>query len=500
MKSSNVRVKQWHVAMMMAALVVGCSADQTGVSGPKTDTAALVSARTGAILTNSAAVDLGTAGDFVILSKSGISTVPQSVITGNIGVSPIARGGMTGFSETMDGTNSFSTSGQVVGKMFAADYSGSSPSNLGIAVLDMQAAYTNAAGRAPDYTEVGAGDIGGMTLSPGTYKWSTGVLIPADVTLNGGPNDVWIFQIAGTVTQASGTRVTLTGGAQARNIFWQVADVVALNTTAHMEGIILAQTGITLATGATVNGRLLAQTAVTLQMNVVTQPYTGAILTNSAAVDLGTAGDFVILSKSGISTVPQSVITGNIGVSPIARGGMTGFSETMDGTNSFSTSGQVVGKMFAADYSGSSPSNLGIAVLDMQAAYTNAAGRAPDYTEVGAGDIGGMTLSPGTYKWSTGVLIPADVTLNGGPNDVWIFQIAGTVTQASGTRVTLTGGAQARNIFWQVADVVALNTTAHMEGIILAQTGITLATGATVNGRLLAQTAVTLQMNVVTQP
>ncbi|HEY5491359.1 MAG TPA: ice-binding family protein, partial [Gemmatimonadaceae bacterium] len=85
-------------------------------------------------------------------------------------------------------------------------------------------------------------------------------------------NDVWIFQIAGTVTQANATRVTLTGGAQARNIFWQAAGVVALGTTAHMEGIILGQTGITLATGATVNGRLLAQTAVTLQMNVVTQP------------------------------------------------------------------------------------------------------------------------------------------------------------------------------------------------------------------------------------
>lgn len=272
MNSSNVRVKQWHVAMAMAALVVGCAADQTGVSGPKADTATLVSARRGAILTNSAAVDLGAAGDFVILAKTGISTVPQSVVTGNIGVSPIARGGLTGFSETMDPTNTFSTSGQVVGKMFAADYSVPSPSNLGIAVLDMQAAYTNAAGRAPDYTEVGGGDIGGMTLTPGTYKWSTGVMIPADVTLNGGPNDVFIFQIAGTVTQANATRVTLTGGAQARNIFWQAAGVVALGTTAHMEGIILAQTGITLATGATVNGRLLAQTAVTLQMNVVTQP------------------------------------------------------------------------------------------------------------------------------------------------------------------------------------------------------------------------------------
>jgi hypothetical protein len=220
----------------------------------------------------------------------------------------------------------------------------------------------------------------------------------------------------------------------------------------------------------------------------------------SASVDLGTSGNFVILAKSGVSTVPQSAVTGNIGVSPIARGGLTGFSTIMDVSNTFSTSTQVLGKLYAADYASPSPVKLRTAVLDMQAAYTNAAGRAPNYTELGAGNIGGMTLSPGTYKWSTGVLIPTNVTLKGGPNDVWIFQIAGTVTQASATRVILAGGAQSRNIFWQAAGVVAIGTTAHMEGVVLAQTAITLATGATVNGRLLAQTAVTLQKSVVTQP
>ena len=272
MKSSIGRQHVGYVAFLLAALGAGCTPEGMGVADTSPGGADPTSTSMGLKLTGTAPVNLGTSGNFVILAKSGISTVPQSVVTGNIGVSPIARGGITGFSEKMDISNTFSTSGQVVGKLFAADYSGSSPSNLGLAVLDMQAAYTNAAGRAPDHTELGGGNIGGMTLSPGTYKWGTGVLIPTDVTLNGGPNDVWIFQVAGTVTQASGTRVNLTGGAQARNIFWQVADVVALGTTAHMEGIILGQTGITLATGATVNGRLLAQTAVTLQMNVVTQP------------------------------------------------------------------------------------------------------------------------------------------------------------------------------------------------------------------------------------
>lgn len=263
MKSPNGIVLKWQLAFLLTAVIAGCSADERGVS--------LVSAHAVAA-TSPASVDLGAAGDFAILAKSGISTVPQSVVTGNIGVSPIARGGLTGFSETMDLLNTYSTSTQVIGRLYAADYTSPSPGKLGAAVLDMQAAYTDAAGRAPDFTELGAGNIGGMTLSPGTYKWSSVVLIPTDVTLNGGPNDVWIFQVAGGITQASATRVILTGGALARNIYWQAAGVVALGTTAHMEGIVLGKTGITLATGATVNGRLLAQTAVTLQMNVVTQP------------------------------------------------------------------------------------------------------------------------------------------------------------------------------------------------------------------------------------
>lgn len=251
--------------ILLAGLMAGCTTDDKTVSptgpGGTTDSGL-----------NAAPVNLGASSAYVILAKSGISTVPQSAVTGNIGVSPIARGGITGFSETMDGSNTFSTSTQVVGKLYAADYASPSPSNLGTAVLAMQAAYTDAAGRAPDHTELGTGNIGGMTLSPGTYKWSTGVLIPTDVTLNGGPNDVWIFQIAGGITQASATRVILAGGARAENIFWQAAGVVAIGTTAHMEGIVLAQTAITLATGASVNGRLLAQTAVTLQKNAVTQP------------------------------------------------------------------------------------------------------------------------------------------------------------------------------------------------------------------------------------
>ncbi len=218
------------------------------------------------------AVNLGAAGGFAILAKSGISTVPLSAVTGDVGVSPAAATYVTGFSPMADPSNVYSTSPQVTGKIYAADYAVPTPSNLTTAVGDMQLAFTDAAGRAPGVTELGAGDISGRTLVPGVYKWGTGLLLTTDVTLSGRATDVWILQIAQDLTVGSGVTVHLSGGAQAKNVFWQVAGMVELGTTSHLEGVILTQTAITLATGASVNGRLLAQTAVSLDASTVVAP------------------------------------------------------------------------------------------------------------------------------------------------------------------------------------------------------------------------------------
>ena len=218
-------------------------------------------------------LNLGTAGNFAILAKSGISTVPASAITGALGVSPIESTAITGFSLILDSSGQFATSSQVTGKVYAPDYVSPTPVNLTTAVSDMQTAYTDAAGRTlPDHTELGSGNIGGMTLASGLYKWSTGVTIPANATLSGGSNEVWIFQISGDLSIAGATAVVLSGGAQACNIFWQVAGGVGvdLGTTSQFEGTILAQAAIHLETGASINGRLLAQTAVTLDANTIT--------------------------------------------------------------------------------------------------------------------------------------------------------------------------------------------------------------------------------------
>jgi Ice-binding-like len=212
-------------------------------------------------------VDLGLAGEFVILSKSGITNVYKSVVTGDIGTSPIT-GAAIGL-----------TCSEVTGTIYSVDAAGPLPctitnaSRLTTSVGDMQTAYTDAAGRSnPDFINLGAGDIGGKTLTAGLYKWTSAVIIPTDITISGSSTDVWIFQIAGTLTMSSAVNITLANGAQAKNIYWQTAGAVTLGTTTHFEGNILGATGINLQTGASINGRLLAQTAVTLQMNTVTQP------------------------------------------------------------------------------------------------------------------------------------------------------------------------------------------------------------------------------------
>jgi len=216
-------------------------------------------------------VDLGFAGNYAVLAKSAINNNPTSDITGDLGISPAAGSFMTGFALTDE--TGYATSDQVSGRLYAADMADPTPSNLTTAVENMATAYDEAADRsAPDFVELYAGDISGRTLSPGLYSWSNTVTVPGDVTLSGGADDVWIFQIAENLTLSSDVEIILTGGAQAQNIFWQVAGEVTVGTNAHMEGVILSMTGITLTTGASINGRMLAQTAVIFDENIVVQP------------------------------------------------------------------------------------------------------------------------------------------------------------------------------------------------------------------------------------
>ena len=255
-------------ALLLVVLISACNKDLgNGSSNLAGNASNLKSAELPSTSGSLAGVNLGLAGEFVILSKTGITDVYKSAVTGDVGTSPITGAAM------------LLKCNEVTGTIYTVDAAGPLPcrvtnaTRLGIAVLNMQAAYTDAAGRVnPDFLNLGAGNIGGKTLTPGLYKWSTSLIIPTDVTISGSPTDVWIFQVAGTLKMSSAVRITLAGGAQAKNIFWVVAGAVTFGTTSHFEGNILGQTGINLQTGATINGRMLAQTAVTLQMNTVVIP------------------------------------------------------------------------------------------------------------------------------------------------------------------------------------------------------------------------------------
>jgi hypothetical protein len=363
----------------------------------------------------------------------------------------------------------------------------------------------------------------------------TSVLIGVAVQTSGTTANNFTSPVAYTVTAADSTTATYT-------VTVTVAPISAKAITAYslagVSGIIneVAKTiSVTLPTGTNVTALVATfqttgtsvlvgaavQTSGTTANNftspvaytvtagdTTTTTYTVTVTLSATAakgpapVILGSAGNFVILAKSGISTTGTTAVVGDIGLSPAAASFITGFSLIADPTNTFSTSSLVTGKVYAANYAPPTPATMTTAIGDMQTAFTDAAGRtSPNFTELGAGNISGMTLVPGLYKWGTGVLISnVGVTLSGGVNDVWIFQIAGNLTVNNSAKVTLIGGAQAKNIFWQVSGQATLGTADAFNGIILSQTLISLNTGATLTGRALAQTAVTLNATTITTP
>jgi hypothetical protein len=217
---------------------------------------------------------------------------------------------------------------------------------------------------------------------------------------------------------------------------------------------------------------------------------------NEPIVTLGTAGGYAILTKAGISTVPSSVISGNIAVSPIASTAITGFDPmTLDGGGTFSSASQITGFAFAASYAAPTPAILTAAVGDMGIAYADAASRLnPVAARINllAGNLVGSTLSAGVWTFTTPVVIGGDITFDGDKDAIFIIQIAQTLSIGTNVKVALTGGALASNIFWQVAGAITVEVGAHMEGILLGATSAVFKTGSSLNGRILVQTACTL--------
>ncbi|MFA7403708.1 MAG: ice-binding family protein [Pelobacteraceae bacterium] len=377
---------------------------------------------------------------------------------------------------------------------------------------------TNVTALVATFTTTGTGVKVGSAVQTSTAT-ANNFTSPVVYTVTAADGSTATYTVTVTVASATNsakaiTAYSFTGSAgvinqSAKTIAVTVPDgttVTALAATFTTTGTTV-KVGNTVQTSGSTTNNFSSPVAYTVTAaDGTTATYTvtvnAAVLNGPPPVNLGTAENFVILAKTGVSTTGTSAVVGDIGVSPAAASFITGFSLIADSTNTFSRSSLVTGKIYAANYAPPTPANMTAAISDMQTAFTDAAGRTtPDFTELGAGNISGLTLVPGLYKWGTGVLVTnAGVTLSGGPNAVWIFQIAGNLTVNNSANITLSGGAQAKNVFWQVAGQATLGTAAHFNGIILSQTLISLNTGAAMNGRALAQTAVTLNANAVTQP
>jgi hypothetical protein len=208
--------------------------------------------------------DIQTAGNYTVLAGTGITTVPTSVITGNIAVWDANLADMTGFSFTDD---VFST--QIIGTNQAYAKDADPEEDLEAAALDMIAVYDDAAGKAGENSDhLLSGGLNAVTLAPRIYTFTTDVSLTGDITFAG--NGQYIIQITGNLVQYPNKSVILSGGALAENIYWQVTGTIAVGAGAHMKGILLGNTSVTLITGSSFEGRVFAQTLCALQSATIT--------------------------------------------------------------------------------------------------------------------------------------------------------------------------------------------------------------------------------------
>lgn len=274
------------------------------VSGRRINAYNALLAAAPAIPTNPTTVNLGTAGNYAILAKTKITTTGATSITGDIGISPAAASILEGFSPSLNGSGTFSTSTYVTGRIYAADYTEPTPTALTATVSAMEAAYTDASGRTQDELNRLGGTLPlGTTFTRGIYKWGTNVNITGDITLSGSATDIWIFIITGNLDISVSKKVLLSGGAQAKNVFWVVAGTTTIEPGSTFEGNILGGPGastIAMQSEAILHGRALGQTDVTLIANTITAPAPSS----AKAITV-----FTIPSQVGSTTINESAET-----------------------------------------------------------------------------------------------------------------------------------------------------------------------------------------------
>lgn len=468
--SASVPIGATQQFTAMASYADGASRDVTALSTWSTDNAGVAGVDAGSGLATGVASGTAAIGaTFGGKSHSQALTV-TAVAVASIAVTPVSA------SIPIDGVQQFTATATYTDGS-SSDVSGSAVWNsasTAVATVGQNGVAQGVAGGSAVISATLGTKSDSQTLTVRSATLTSVAVTPVGAAIPVGDTR----QYTATASYSDGTSANVTSSSN-----WTSGNpgVVTIDSAS---GVATARSGGAALISASYKGQNAAQT-------LTVSPAVGP-----AAVILGGAGNFAILSKTGVTDVPSSAITGNVGSSPIS-GAFVGIGCP-----------EVNGTIYSVDAAGpacavADPVLLTAAIGDMQTAYTDAAGRPAGvgpFLNVGAGTVANQTLVAGTYTWGSNVTIPTDLTLNGGPNDVWIFQVTGKLNISPNMRVILSGGAQAKNIFWQVTGAVTLDTHSHFEGNVLAQTNIAMLTGASLNGRLLAQTAATLQQNTVVKP
>jgi len=337
------------------------------------------------------APDLLTAKSFAVLGASTVTNTGSSVLTGDLGVSPGLA--ITGFPP-----------GTVTGTTHAGDAVALQ------AQSDLVTAYNALAGQACDFNLTGQ-DLGGKTLTPGVYCFSSSAQLTGPLTLDaqGSASAVFVFKIGSTLTTASSSVVEVinTGGGSDCNVFWQVGSSATLGTGTTLAGSILALTSITLTTGAHVSGQALARTgAVTLDGNTVSvcNAVCPLITVNPPTLPTGAVGSLYSQTISAIGGTAPHGFTVTAGSLP------PGLTLTSSGPSSALLSG--------------TPTTSGTSIFTITATDANGCTGFRVYTITI--NCAALTILPATLpNAAMGSPYSQPITASGGTPDTYVYTVTG---------------------------------------------------------------------------
>ena len=404
-------------------------------------------------------ITLGTAANFVLFSSNGpISNTGISHITGNIGTN---NGSSTAF-------------GNIDGQIHDQDVSSAQAST------DLLVAYNQI--NATTATLFPSALLGnGQVLTPGVYSIPSAATLNLDLTLDaqGNGNAVFIFKIQGTLSTNASSKVKLTNGAQACNVFWKVEGLVSMASGTTMRGTVIANNAaINMSTGDTLEGRAFSTTgAVTISGALAYKPIGcgSPVLTGPTAPNLGAAGCYALFSSNGaVSNSGGTYVTGDVGSN---SGSATGFNPlfvtgTIHSTPDGSTAQCASDLTVAYNYLNTLP-------FDIELLYPAQFGN-------------NLVLTPHTYRMNGAASLTDTLYLNaqGNANAVFVIQIQGALTTSTYSKVLLINGALAKNVYWKIEGAVSINNYSIFRGTLICNNGALGAvnTGVVFDGRALTTT------------